>query len=158
TARRIEQIGSFPVFESTFISSAMTAGIVAPRILLPVEWPSWPQEKLQAILAHETAHIRRRDPFVAFIARVNCALFWFHPMAWWLQRNLSVTAEHACDDAAVQAAGTPRRYAEILIGIAESVRQNGGRVSLHAIGVNGNGLLGHRIDRLLQGQPFCKTT
>jgi beta-lactamase regulating signal transducer with metallopeptidase domain len=43
----------------------MTAGIFAPKILLPTAWTLWPDEKLRAVLAHELAHVRRRDPLRA---------------------------------------------------------------------------------------------
>ena len=54
---------------------------------------------------------------IALLARINCALYWFHPVAWWLQRQVAVTAEHACDDTAIKAV-TRRRYAETLLEIA----------------------------------------
>src|SRR5262249_43790743 len=93
---QLELAGS--VYESSRVFTPITVGILRPRVLLPETWTTWPKQKLRAILAHETAHIRRRDPLTGFLARVNCALFWFHPMSWWLQKELALTAEQACDD------------------------------------------------------------
>jgi beta-lactamase regulating signal transducer with metallopeptidase domain len=149
-AREI-RLESYPPFsESSRISTPVTIGILIPRILLPLSWGSWPKEKLRAILAHETAHIARRDPLIGFLARINCALFWFHPLSWRLQRQLATSAEHACDDVAIKTIGTPRVYAEILLDIAQAVRRSRGRFSWQATGVQGDGLLGERIDRILR--------
>jgi beta-lactamase regulating signal transducer with metallopeptidase domain len=143
--------GARPVRESSQVVTALTAGVISPTIILPVMWRSWPEEKLHAILVHEYAHIKRRDPVVGFLAHVNRCVFWFHPLAWWLERRLAATAEDACDDAAVRAIGAARRYAEILLDMAETVRRQGGRLSRQGVGVRGNGLLGQRIDRILRG-------
>ncbi len=140
-----------PVYESAAVAAPLTAGILAPRILLPSSWRAWPDEKLRACLAHEIAHARRHDPLVAFLAHVNRCLFWFHPLAWWLERTLAATAEHAADDEAMREVGHRRRYAEVVLDMADAVRARGGRVAWHGIGVDGSGLLGRRIDRILRG-------
>jgi len=140
--------------ESALVATPMTVGILAPRILLPTAWKLWPDEKLRAVLAHEVAHVRRRDPLVALLARVNLCLFWFHPVAWWLEKKLATTAEHACDDVGLRVMGEKRRYAEVLLDMAEAVRRAGGRVSWDGVGVHGSGLLGQRIDRVLRGELF----
>jgi hypothetical protein len=145
-----------PVFESAAIATPMTAGIVSPCVLLPIAWRGWPEDKVTAVLAHENAHIARRDSLVALLARVNRAVFWFHPLAWWLERTLAVTAEHACDDAAARQLGRPRRYAEVLLDMAEAVRHRRHRVSWQTLGVDGSGLLGTRIDRLLKGDAMAR--
>lgn len=143
-----------PVVESRQVATPLTAGVFSPSVVLPSSWREWPQEKLAAVLAHELAHVRRRDPLVAFAARLNCCVFWFHPLAWWLERRLGADAEHACDEAAVRQMGQPRRYAEILLDMADAVRRHGGRISWQGIGVGGNGLLGRRIDRIVGGELF----
>ena len=145
-----------PVFESPVVATPMTTGIVSPCVLLPVTWRAWPEDKLKAVLAHENAHIARRDSLVALLAQANRAIFWFHPLAWWLERTLAVTAEHACDEAAARQLGEPRRYAEVLLDMAEAVRVRGHRVSWQAIGVDGSRLLGTRVDRLLKGDVMAR--
>jgi Zn-dependent protease with chaperone function len=145
-----------PIFESPAVATPMTTGIVAPCVLLPLAWREWPEDKLQAVLAHENAHIARRDSLVALLAHANRAIFWFHPLAWWLERALAVTAEHACDETAARQLGQPRRYAEVLLDMAEAVRLRGHRVSWQTIGVDGSGLLGTRIDRLLKGDAMAR--
>jgi hypothetical protein len=155
-ATRVSFENRAPVFESAAIATPMTTGILSPCVLLPAAWRDWSRDKLDAVLAHEHAHIVRRDSLVALLASVNRALFWFHPLAWWLERTLAVTAEHACDETAARQLGQPRRYAEVLLDMAEAVRVRQRRVSWHAIGVDGSGLLGARIDRLLRGDATAR--
>ena len=155
-AARVASENAAPVFESDAIATPMTTGIVSPCVLLPMTWREWPADKLAAVLAHENAHIARRDALVAFLAHANRAIFWFHPLAWWLERTLAVTAEHACDETAAREVGQPRRYAEVLLDMAEAVRVRGRRVSWQTIGVDGSGLLGTRIDRLLKGDAMAR--
>ena len=146
--------GIVPVYESGLIAAPMTIGVISAKIMLPTAWTLWPEEKLRAVLAHELAHMRRRDTLVTFVARLNRCIFWFHPLAWWLEKKLATTAEQACDDAGVRAIGKARRYAEVLLDMAEAVRRSGGRFSLQGVGVDGSGLLGQRIDRILRGDFF----
>ena len=146
--------GEVPLCESESVTTPVTVGVTQPTTILPVNWSLWSDEKLRAVLIHELAHVRRRDPLVGFLAQLNLCLYWFHPLAWWLKRKLAVTAEHACDDAAVRALGETRRYAEVLIEMAEAVRKGGRRVSWQRVGIDGSGLLGERIDRILSGDLF----
>ena len=122
------------VRESEWISVPMTMGQIVPTILLPIGWREWDSAKLQAVLAHEEAHIRRADWAIGVMARINCCVFWFHPLAWWLKRELALLAEYACDDSALDADGRP---AAIRAGLARnSVRDEvrsraviGGRIA-----------------------------
>ncbi len=147
-----------PVYESSEVAVPMTVGAIRPVIVLPVTWKTWDSETRGAIIAHEAAHVRRHDASINFAAHLNRAIFWFHPLAWWLERKLAVTAEHACDDAAAHAIDAPGRYAEILVEMADLVRRNRGRLGWQGVGVNGAGLLDSRIDRLLQGDAFANVS
>jgi hypothetical protein len=144
-----------PAYESTEVTVPMTFGPIRSVIVLPVTWKAWDAETLAAVVAHESAHVRRRDASIQFAAHVNRAIFWFHPLAWWLERTLAVTAEHACDEAGARAIAAPVRYAEILVEMADVVRRHRGRLAWQGVGVNGAGLLHSRIDRLLRGDAFA---
>ncbi|HKE24309.1 MAG TPA: M56 family metallopeptidase, partial [Bryobacteraceae bacterium] len=146
------------VYECANITTPFTVGLRAPRILLPRGWSDWSEEKITAVLAHEAAHVRRRDTVTGFLAHLNRVLFWFHPLAWWLQRRLALDAEEACDDAAVIALGEVHKYTEVLLDIAEAVSRRGGAFAFHGAGVDGAGLLGPRIDRLLHGLSSPRAT
>jgi BlaR1 peptidase M56 len=121
--RRAERIG-LRLFQSPEIAVPVTTG---SKILLPIDWPGWDAAKLRAVLAHEESHVRRRDSFVALLARVNCCIFWFHPLAWWLERELARLAEQACDDAALAATQDRRQYARTLLDMARAVHHSHGR-------------------------------
>jgi hypothetical protein len=150
-AGRRERLPGPLAFQSPLVASPVTIGILAPRIVLPLAWPTWPGAKLRAVLAHESAHVRRRDTLVSFVAHLNRCLFWFHPLAWWLERQLAITAEHACDEAAIRATGHSREYAQVLVDFAETALRSGGRLSLQGAGMDNAGPLEGRISHILRG-------
>ena len=152
-ATRVSVQNPVPVFESGAVAAPLTAGIRPAAVLLPLAWRNWPADTLEAVLAHENAHVLRRDALVAMLAHLNRAIFWFHPLAWWLERKLAVTAEHACDAIAARRLGDTHRYAGILLDIATTVQRRGRRVAWPAIGVDGSTGLDARIDRILS--PDC---
>ncbi len=132
------------LFQSGEIAVPLTAG---SSILLPANWSDWDAAKLRAVLAHEQAHVRRRDSLVALLARVNRCVFWFHPLAWWLERELAELAEQACDDAALLALQDRRQYAQTLLDMARAVRTAQGRFLTAAMAKEAN--VETRIDRIL---------
>ena len=91
-------------------STPVTVGWLNPIVILPGDWSQWPQRQLEAILAHEGEHIRRRDPLFQWVALLNRAVFWFHPLAWWLERHVSALAEEACDAAVLARGHDPGEY------------------------------------------------
>ena len=93
------------VYESERVAVPVAVGWLRPAVLLPIEWREWDQMKLDAVLAHEGAHVRRRDGLVAILAGVNRSLLWFHPLAWWIERRLALLADQACDEASVAQLG-----------------------------------------------------
>ena len=142
------------VFESDLVATPVTVGVFRPRIVVPVSWGASPDDMREAVLLHERAHIDRRDTLVNLLASVNRSVFWFHPLAWWLERRVSVTAEQACDDHVIRACGSTTRYAELLVAMADAVRVRGERVEWHGVGMAGSGSLAARIDRVLNGRAY----
>jgi uncharacterized protein (TIGR03435 family) len=132
-------------------AAPITVGWLHPRIILPDEWREWTPARLAAVMAHEREHARRRDPLVQWIALLNRAVFWFHPLAWWLERRISTLAEEACDDAVLAAGHDPRGYAECLLAMARSVAQHGAVVNVCGTAMPG-GSLGRRICRIVEGR------
>jgi BlaR1 peptidase M56 len=147
----MESLATVDIRESRFVTSPVTTGLLAPTILLPPAWRHWSVNKLRAVLAHESAHVHRRDPLVAFLAHLNRCLLWFHPLCWWLERTLAATAEQASDDRAMSVVGERAAYAELLLDIARAVSQRHGRISWHGVGIDGSGWLDQRIERVLSG-------
>lgn len=76
--------------------------------------------ELRAVLAHELAHVRRRDHLVRWIEWLACSVFWWNPVAWWARRELRAAEEASCDALGVVATGsTPRAYAKSLLHVLE---------------------------------------
>ncbi|HTU42043.1 MAG TPA: M56 family metallopeptidase [Candidatus Aquilonibacter sp.] len=95
-------------------------GLLKPVVVVP----RWALEELSAddlsqVLLHELAHLRRRDGWTNLAQQVIKALFFFHPAVWWIERNISLEREMACDDAVLAETANARAYAECLRHIAE---------------------------------------
>jgi len=91
-------------------------GILRPVVILPRQvMTALPPEQLQAVLAHEACHVRRRDNLTAAIHRCVEVVFWFHPLVWWLGANLLREREAACDEAVVDDGHEQGVYAESIL-------------------------------------------
>ena len=106
------------VFTSDALPGPLTWGLLRPVILLPSAAMGWSAERLQAALAHERAHIVRRDWAVHIGVWIVCILFWFHPLAWLARRALVCEAEQAADDAALAEGVRPSAYAGLLVSLS----------------------------------------
>jgi GWxTD domain-containing protein len=116
----------------------VTVGQIAPTILLPIGWREWDSSKLRAVLSHEQAHIRRADWVIGVMASINCCVFWFHPLAWWLKRQLAHLAEFACDDFVLAQVGDRRQYAQALLEIACAMNSAQGRLLVTSMAKESN--------------------
>jgi GWxTD domain-containing protein len=137
------------VRESASISVPMTVGQIAPTIILPMGWREWDSVKLQAVIAHEEAHIRRADWAIGVMARINCCVFWFHPLAWWLKRELALLAEYACDDSVLAQMGDRQQYAQALLEIACAMKSAHGRFMGEAISMAKETNVEKRMEQIL---------
>ena len=134
--------------ESNRVQVPVVAGFIRMRIVLPREWRNWPADRLRAAIAHESAHLRRRDPAVAILAALNKTIYWFHPLAWWLERRLAVLAEHIADDQALASLPDTESYARTILDMASQLRNSGGRVLWNSSSMSGP-LVARRIRRIL---------
>jgi len=144
---------------SARIATPFTFGLLKPRILLPEGWDRWSATRLAVVLDHERAHMARRDPLVRYLALLNRAVFWFHPLAWWLERRLAALAEEACDAAVLARGHRAADYSEQLLELA---RMAGRRPLPQLVGTPMLGsALPARIARILDGgigQPSSRAT
>jgi len=100
--------------------SPLSWGWRRPVILIDADTLADPDEA-EAILAHEIAHVARRDWPALMLARIAAALFWFNPLVWLLEREVVQQAEEAADlEAAAQI--EPTRYAQTLLSLAQACR------------------------------------
>jgi beta-lactamase regulating signal transducer with metallopeptidase domain len=110
-------VAPIPVQSCASLMEPGLVGIFRPVMLLPqgIEQHLSPEE-MQAILAHELSHWRRRDNLTATLHMLVEALFWFHPMVWWLGAKLIAERERACDEAVLNATD-PEIYASSVLKV-----------------------------------------
>ncbi|HLF83240.1 MAG TPA: M56 family metallopeptidase, partial [Blastocatellia bacterium] len=135
--------------ESALVEVPTVIGWLRPVILLPVSaLTGLSAEQLEALLAHELAHIRRYDYLVNLLQTSIETLFFYHPAVWWVSAQVRQEREHCCDDLAVAACGDVLVYARALTALE---RLRGSEPQL-AVAATGGSLL-VRIHRLLRGRP-----
>jgi TonB family protein len=110
--------GIRPVLISPRVRGPVVAGVFRPVILLPADSVTWTAPRRRAVLVHEAAHIRRRDPAILLAAHLATALYWFHPLCWLALARLRAESELACDDAALRTGLRPSGYAGHLLDLA----------------------------------------
>lgn len=110
------------VLVSNRISSPVTFGWRAPRILLPEKFVRMDEARQRAILCHEFLHVRRRDWLWHVAEEFLQSLFWFHPAVAWLVAQIRLSREQLVDREVVILAGSRRDYLDALFEIASSSR------------------------------------
>ncbi len=136
------------------LDSPVAAGVWRPLVLVPAALIAcMPSDLLEALFAHELAHIRRHDYLVNLVQSAVEALLFYHPVVWWLSRQIRIEREQIADDLAARALGEPRRLA---LALHELDRlQLDGFTTHHACNprlvpaANGGNLMS-RIQRLIQ--------
>jgi bla regulator protein blaR1 len=122
--RRLERLGAVPKrIELVITRASLEPGIfgIAQPVLI---WPEGISERLEdasleAVMAHEVWHVRRRDNLTAAIHMIVEAIFWFYPIVWWLGARLLEERERACDEEVLEL-GTDRHvYAESILKVCE---------------------------------------
>jgi beta-lactamase regulating signal transducer with metallopeptidase domain len=109
----------FRIVESSLVDAPSVIGTMRPIILLPVAaLTGLGPHQIEALIAHELAHIRRRDYAVNIAQTVAEALLFFHPAVWWVSARIRQEREHCCDDVAVETCGEPVDYAAALAELA----------------------------------------
>ncbi|WP_128543767.1 M56 family metallopeptidase [Larkinella soli] len=108
------------LIESAEIPVPMTIGWLKPVVLLPVGLlTGLSPRQLEAVLAHELAHIYRYDYLINILQSVVEVVFFFHPATWWLSARVREEREHCCDDVAIRLCGDRTSLAQALVHIEE---------------------------------------
>ncbi len=122
--QRIERAAGLRTrIELRISQSAMEPGVFG--MMRPVlAWPALisarlDDEQLDAVLAHEVCHVRRRDNLTAALHMFVEAAFWFHPLVWWLGARLLAERERACDEEVLLVCARPQAYAESILKVCE---------------------------------------
>lgn len=128
------------------LDGPVAARIWRPVVIVPAALIArLPADLLEALLAHELAHVRRHDYLVNLVQSVVEALLFYHPVVWWLSRRIRIEREQIADDLAAEALGEPRRLAIALNELAQ-FRAPDQQLAPAAHG----GLLMSRIQRLVR--------
>jgi beta-lactamase regulating signal transducer with metallopeptidase domain len=135
--------------ESEFISVPVTMGALRSTILLPAGWREWDDAKLDAVIAHEMSHVARRDAITQRLSLLHRAIFWFSPLAWWLDRHLAALAEQASDEAALSCGADRKDYARILLEFFEALQAAPGRVWWQGVSMANADHAEQRVERIL---------
>ena len=137
------------LLESRMVDVPTVIGFLKPVVLLPATaLAGLSSSQIEAILAHELAHIRRHDYLVNLLQTLVETVLFYHPAVWWLSRRIRIERENCCDDLAVSLCGDPVAYAAALADL-EALRSSGPAPQHHiAMAATGGSLL-HRVRRLL---------
>ncbi len=147
-SRRLRVSRPVRLCESALVEVPSVIGWLRPVILLPATaLTGLSAEQLEALLAHELAHIRRHDYLVNLLQTSIETLFFYHPAVWWVSAQVRQEREHCCDDLAVAACGDVLTYARALTEL-EHLRGSAPQI---AVAADGGSLL-VRIQRLLRGR------
>ena len=144
-AERLRVLRAVQLVESALVQVPTVVGWLRPMILLPASaLTGLANEQLEALLAHELAHIRRYDYLLNIVQTVVETLGFYHPAVWWISHKIRVERENCCDDLAISLSGDRVRYARALASM-EEIRTHRNELAVAATGGN---LFG-RIRRLV---------
>lgn len=142
------------LLRSTRVTVPSLIGMLKPVVLLPVGvLTGLTPQQLEAVLAHELAHVRRHDFLANLLQTAIETLLFFHPAVWWMSRRIRIERENCCDDIALQALNDPVLYAKSLTRL-EELRHGTSRAPALSLAASGGSLL-DRIHRVL-GLPRRK--
>lgn len=151
-ARRLNLTRGVAIVESAAVAVPTVVGWVKPVVLMPVCGLSGLSMcQLEAILAHELAHVGRHDYLVNLLQSAVETLLFYHPAVWWLSRRVRAEREHCCDDLAVEVCGDRLVYVSALAELA--ALDAAPRLALAAT----DGSLLSRVARLLGEPPTGRT-
>jgi bla regulator protein blaR1 len=128
-------------------------GLLRPVILVPEGIADrLSPEQFEAVLNHEVCHARRRDNLAAAVHMLVEALFWFHPLVWWLGRKMTEERERACDDEVLRRCNDPATYAQGILNVCKFYIESPLRCVAGATGSN----LKQRIEEIMTHRSACK--
>jgi beta-lactamase regulating signal transducer with metallopeptidase domain len=152
-AERVGIAGPVRLLVSSLAQTPVVVGHLRPVVLVPMEaLTGLPADQLEALLAHELAHIFRHDYLANLLQGVVEALLFYHPAVWWISKQIRAERELCCDDIAVAITGDRVRYARALADL-EGLRPAHAQ---RALAASGGDLLA-RIRRLVEPSTSTAT-
>lgn len=139
------------LLQSEHVEAPVVIGWLRPALILPTDVADrLTPGMIAAVLAHEFAHIERRDYVANVVQSIAELLLFFSPAVAWMSRSIREAREYCCDDAAVHRCGDPKHYVQALTTLASLATVNTVRPALGAAGPR----LIARVRRLLQEEPM----
>jgi bla regulator protein BlaR1 len=140
-----------PVMSSRSRLEPGVFGIWKPVLLLPEGIQErLTRAQLQAVVEHELCHVRRQDNLTGAIHMVVEAVFWFHPLVWWMRSRLVEERERACDEEVLSRLTDARDYAEAILNVCKFYLE---LPAAYAAGVTGSSLR-QRIEEIMAGRSL----
>jgi beta-lactamase regulating signal transducer with metallopeptidase domain len=144
-ARRLRISSPVRLAVSAVAEVPAVVGWLRPIVLVPASvFTGLSAEQIDALLAHELAHVRRYDYLINLLQTAAETLFFYHPAVWWVNRKIREERENCCDDLAVEVCGSTLAYVRALTDM-EQMRRSSPRLAMAADG----GSLLNRVQRLL---------
>lgn len=120
-ARRLG-LGRVPVLRLAPVAGPAVVGFLRPVVVLPESLGNSAPDRIEHVLLHEFAHLRRRDPLASLLCLLVQAVYWFHPLVWLTRARLSFLREICCDRTVAAALGAQARdYRATLLHMARSL-------------------------------------
>lgn len=146
-------LGSITLRIQDGLGSPISAGFLYPMVLMPAGLLTrLPVAQIEALLAHELAHIRRHDYLFNLLQVVIETLLFYHPAVWWLSKQIRIEREQIADQMAAELIGTPKPLAQALAALAEWSSPDHLTLALAASG----GALEMRIKRLFLSRGVAR--
>jgi beta-lactamase regulating signal transducer with metallopeptidase domain len=153
SAKPLTVAAPVPVKSSPSLLEPGLVGIWNPVLFLPEELSSrLSSEEIRSILAHELAHLRRRDNLTSAIHMLIEALFWFYPLIWWLGARLIEERERACDESVLASDIDAQVYAESILKVCRFYLQSPLPCTAGVSGAD----LKKRIEAIMDGHPTLR--
>ena len=115
--RRTGTRPAIDLLQSAITEAPAVLRVIRPLIVLPSRLDELEDEEMEAILAHECAHVARRDNLIGVGEAIVESLFFFHPLLWIARRELARYREQACDETVAEANGTTETYVTALVKV-----------------------------------------
>jgi len=147
----INQLGidkQVQVYLSTYVKEPLTFGHFRPVILLPISLiTGFDSKAIETIILHELAHIKRHDYLVNLGQSIVEIILFYHPLVWWLSKEIRTVREHCCDDLVLAMGDNRNTYVETLTALQwRKAGVSPNRLSMTSIGDSGN--FSQRIKRM----------
>ena len=149
--RRLKIRGPVRVALTQHPAMLVTWGVIDPVILLPKTAAEWPADRIELVLAHEMAHLVRRDWLIQLSAEMLRAINWFNPLFWVACERLRRESEYACDDIVLELGTGGSTYAGHLVDLARTFSAHG-RTWLPAPSIARPSTLERRVRAMLNPQ------